>query len=252
MSDAEAKPTTKSSQLSRTKAVVYLLLVLFTAAVGWVAFSGQIHPKWRAGFDVSDEFKEKHDFKGAPEEINKFFRIFSLLEPTHNEAIRTVRETWQPGYEARLIEIFPKVFDHRKGKVAELLKEKTGQDFGNDYRKWQQWLWSQGYAPDADFARFKHYFHRREDQRFGVHFNKELPATIRLDEIRWGGVIRDGIPPLKNSPVITADEAEYLEDSNVVFGVVVNGDARCYPKRILAWHEMFKDTIGGQSVCGVY
>ena len=31
-----------------------------------------------------------------------------------------------------------------------------------------------------------------------------------------------------------------------------NEDARAYPKRILAWHEMFVDTVGGVPVAGVY
>ena len=77
-------------------------------------------------------------------------------------------------------------------------------------------------------------------------------AKIQLNEIRWGGVRRDGIPPLNNPKMLTAAEATYLADSDVVFGIELNGDARAYPKRILAWHEMFKDTIGGESVCGVY
>ena len=38
----------------------------------------------------------------------------------------------------------------------------------------------------------------------------------------------------------------------VVFGIAINGDERAYPKRILAWHEMFKDTIGGEHFTGVY
>ena len=64
--------------------------------------------------------------------------------------------------------------------------------------------------------------------------------------------MRDGIPPLKNPKMLSVAEAKYLGDNDVVFGIKLNGDARCYPKRILAWHEMFKDTIGGESVCGVY
>ena len=50
----------------------------------------------------------------------------------------------------------------------------------------------------------------------------------------------------------TADKASYLEDDHVVFGIQINGDARAYPKRILAWHEMFTDTIGGVPIAGVY
>jgi hypothetical protein len=34
--------------------------------------------------------------------------------------------------------------------------------------------------------------------------------------------------------------------------VVVGEDARAYPKRILAWHEMVKDVVGGVSLNGVY
>ena len=52
--------------------------------------------------------------------------------------------------------------------------------------------------------------------------------------------------------MIPAGEAEYLRDSNVVFGLEVEGDARAYPKRILAWHEMFVDEVGGVPVAGVY
>ena len=73
-----------------------------------------------------------------------------------------------------------------------------------------------------------------------------------MDEIRWGGVRQDGIPPLRDPEMITPTEADYLEEDNIVFGIEINGDARAYPKRILAWHEMFTDTIGGVPIAGVY
>jgi hypothetical protein len=90
------------------------------------------------------------------------------------------------------------------------------------------------------------------DSRFSEYFIDAEKRNIRLDQIQWGGVRRDGIPPLKNPKMLAAADADYLSDSDVVFGIDLNGDARCYPNRILAWHEMFKDTIGGESVCGVY
>jgi hypothetical protein len=37
-----------------------------------------------------------------------------------------------------------------------------------------------------------------------------------------------------------------------VFGVEVSGEASAYPKRILAWHEMVKDQVGGESINGIY
>ena len=52
--------------------------------------------------------------------------------------------------------------------------------------------------------------------------------------------------------MIPAAEADYLEDGNIIFGIALDGDVRAYPKRILAWHEMFKDSIAGEHYTGVY
>jgi len=52
--------------------------------------------------------------------------------------------------------------------------------------------------------------------------------------------------------MISIKAADYLDDDNIVFGIEINGDARAYPKRILAWHEMFTDNIGGVEIAGVY
>ena len=80
------------------------------------------------------------------------------------------------------------------------------------------------------------------------------PATmrIRLEEISWGGVRVDGIPSLDNPTLIPAAQADYLLDDDLVFGVEINGDARAYPLRIMGWHEMFNDVIGGVPVALAY
>ena len=52
--------------------------------------------------------------------------------------------------------------------------------------------------------------------------------------------------------MLPANKASYLADTDVVFGIEVDGDFRAYPKRILAWHEMFTDTIQGVPLAGVY
>jgi hypothetical protein len=90
------------------------------------------------------------------------------------------------------------------------------------------------------------------DDKFAGYFSVDHSSRIRLDEVRWGGVKQDGIPPLRQPNMIAADDADYLQDDNVVFGIKINGDARAYPKRILAWHEMFIDEIGGREYAGVY
>lgn len=52
--------------------------------------------------------------------------------------------------------------------------------------------------------------------------------------------------------MILAKEAKYLGNEDIVFGIEVNGDVRAYPKRIMAWHEMFVDKVGETPVAGVY
>ncbi len=75
---------------------------------------------------------------------------------------------------------------------------------------------------------------------------------IRLEEIAWGGVRVDGIPSLDRPAMIAAADASYLNDDDLVFGVEIDGDSRAYPLRIMGWHEMFNDVIGGVPVALAY
>ena len=166
--------------------------------------------------------------------------------------LRDVDQQWHVSYVPMLLEIGRYLSRSQQAQMISLLEKKTGNRFGTDIDKWMQWNWKQKYDQHPQYADFKSKLYRQIDPRFAEYFQKTDNATIRLDEIRWGGVRRDGIPPLKNPKMLAANDATYLADTDVVFGIELNGDARAYPKRILAWHEMFKDTIGGESVCGVY
>ena len=133
-----------------------------------------------------------------------------------------------------------------------LLEKKSGKTFDGDVNSLYAWLWSVERPVHPDYAEFKKRLYSPIDARFSEYFANQPKTLIRLDEVRWGGVVRDGIPPLKQPKMIAAKDASWLEDENVVFGVAINGDVRAYPKRILAWHEMFKDKIGGLELAGVY
>ena len=52
--------------------------------------------------------------------------------------------------------------------------------------------------------------------------------------------------------MIAAGDADYLRDDDLVFGVEINGDIRAYPLRIMGWHEMFNEVIGGVPVALAY
>ena len=185
----------------------------------------------------------------------------TLLWTRDNEApdvvdaiIDDIDANWSEAYIPMMIEVAvygPSV--RTSGKIFGLLRKYTGQDFGHDHNRWYQWLWNQPEANAPYYADFKANLYENIDPHFGPYFRgRQSSALIRLDEVRWGGVVQDGIPPLREPDMISARKAKYLDDDNIVFGIEINGDARAYPKRILAWHEMFVDTIGGVDIAGVY
>lgn len=186
-------------------------------------------------------------------ESDIYLRLLSPKIVDVNASLNLISENWHAGSTAMIIEAArfarnPQSF----AKIIALAEAKTGQKFGRDVDKWRQWIWKQDYDPHPQYANFKSDLYSKIDPRFAEYFRVTKDSKIRLDEIRWGGVVRDGIPPLKDPKMLAAAEADYLADTDVVFGVELNRDARFYPQRILAWHEMFKDTIGGESVCVVY
>ncbi|MEL6932831.1 MAG: DUF3179 domain-containing (seleno)protein, partial [Pseudomonadota bacterium] len=78
--------------------------------------------------------------------------------------------------------------------------------------------------------------------------NDPEELRIRFEEVTWGGALFDNIPSLDNPALIPAIEADYLLETDLVFGVSINGDTRAYPLRIMGWHEMFNEVIGGVPV----
>mgnify|MGYP006427643973 CR=1 FL=1 len=74
-------------------------------------------------------------------------------------------------------------------------------------------------------------------------------AAEYLDAMQSGGPGKDGIPAIDNPASWSVDRADnYLDDGDIVFGVYHNGEAKAYPQRILVWHELVNDTVGGKSL----
>ncbi|GJM27366.1 MAG: hypothetical protein DHS20C17_00010 [Cyclobacteriaceae bacterium] len=76
--------------------------------------------------------------------------------------------------------------------------------------------------------------------------------SIPTDKIFDGGPGKDGIPALLNPPMITPAEATYLTGNDLVIGYKVGDDIRAYPHKILDWHEIINDDIGGQPLAVTY
>jgi len=65
-------------------------------------------------------------------------------------------------------------------------------------------------------------------------------------------VPKDAIPPLDFPKYVKASEVDFVVGSDLVIGVNINNDARAYPIKILNWHEIVNDKIGGQDVVVTY
>ncbi|HJU43875.1 MAG TPA: DUF3179 domain-containing (seleno)protein [Vicinamibacterales bacterium] len=139
-----------------------------------------------------------------------------------------------------------------RARLLSFLERQTGRRFDPYLRGWREWMWTLPYEPHPDYGRFKGLVYARVDPRMQRFFPPGVKSLIRLDEIDWGGVTVNGIPPLYYPKTVAARDARYLRDSHVVFGIVVGGEARAYPKRILAWHEMAIDNLGGIELTVVY
>jgi len=171
---------------------------------------------------------------------------------TWNEAVKLeLIEKWETGSVPIVLEM---ARFNRGSVIEELFKMmiiETEQSF-DTVKEWENWLWKQEYKPLAGYPEFKSKLYSQIDPRFADYYKNGAKSTIRLDEVVWGGVRKDGIPPLRDPKMISVSKAKYLDDNDIVFGIEVNGEARAYPKRILAWHEMFTDTIQGIPLAGVY
>ena len=127
---------------------------------------------------------------------------------------------------------------------------------GKQRDAWEFWMLWQEAHPETGvmpaFAKIQARLFADIDPNFKVFLDGEKKHEIRLEEITWGGVPKDGIPALTNPRLIPAAAATYLNPTDLVFGVAINGDIRAYPLRIMDWHEMFNDVIGGVPVSLAY
>jgi len=169
------------------------------------------------------------------------------------KALQTLQDNWSPGYSAPLLDILRLSNDAWHNREIKKLIEKKAPEIGTDYFSAVQALWKNKPNHSSYYADFKAHIYKTLDPAFhGYFYQRSQETNIRMDEILWGGVKQDGIPPLRNPKMLPAQEAEYLAEEDIVFALVINGKAMAYPQRILAWHELFTDEIGGQPVAGVY
>jgi hypothetical protein len=131
--------------------------------------------------------------------------------------------------------------------VVACLEGLSGKKLGPHHRYWVEWVGGHGEIhPHDGYRAWKSSLFSRIDLAFGSFLDPGRPLAIRAEEIVWGGVKKDGLPALKSPRAVPLREARSFSDSEVVFGVGFGGQFRAYPQRILDWHEMVNDVVGGQ------
>jgi hypothetical protein len=138
---------------------------------------------------------------------------------------------------------------NERAEALSALAALTGETPGERYHDWVELVGRrEDLVPKPGYPAYKAGLFSRLDPRYGKILAPEAPARIRPQEIVFGGVPVEGIPALDRPACVPAAAAAYLTGSERVFGVSVGGEARAYPLRILDWHEMVNDVVGGEPV----
>lgn len=163
-------------------------------------------------------------------------------------ALKAIEELGNPAAIPALIELLR--FDRLFGlETAPVLERLAGEKVGKDWPAWVEWLQKHDeIRPNQGFVAWKANLFSNIDPGFEEFLYPNVLHRVRIEEIAWGGVTKDGIPSLTNPKHVAPEKATYLTPGELVFGVSINGDHRAYPHRIMDWHEMFNDVVGGKPV----
>jgi hypothetical protein len=77
-------------------------------------------------------------------------------------------------------------------------------------------------------------------------------ALVPESEIHFGGPPKDGIPAIDRPRFVEARASDFLDDRDMLLGIARDGVVRAYPVKILNWHEVVNDIVGGQPVVITY
>ena len=96
-----------------------------------------------------------------------------------------------------------------------------------------------------------------------VDYEPEMPLStvmetngqkhiIPFEKIRGGGPPKDGIPSIDDPVFANISDSNFMDDSDIVIGLEINGDVKAYPLFILVWHEIVNDMVDNTPVAVTY
>jgi hypothetical protein len=185
----------------------------------------------------------------GPEGYAPLRGLFSAFAGERRDAARRLAETRDTTLVPGLVDALFFLPKARRAEALSALEALTGERPGERYHDWVELIGRRAdLRAKEGYAAWKGELFARIDPRYRELFREDAPARLRLEEVVWGGVPLEGIPALDRPRAVPAAQAGYLEDGEQVFGVALRGEQRAYPLRILGWHEMLNDVVGGEPV----
>jgi hypothetical protein len=116
--------------------------------------------------------------------------------------------------------------------------------------------------PPPGYDRWKREIYIAVDATWAPFFD-DAAADVDWRLVTFGGVLADRRPfgsddsclciaALDDPPAEPADSIAWLDDRDLVIGLVVDGQARAYPLHIMEQHELVNDELGGERISLAY
>ena len=165
--------------------------------------------------------------------------------------IRSMGVTEDPAWAPYLLDLriiaVPEVFDELRTAFERISGVEPPDETTSLFLHYGDWMYDARVDPGEDYVVWKSELYSLIDEGFaGLILQVDDP--VLAGQLQWGGTTVGGIPELNDPRTITIDEADYMNDDELTFGAVLNGQARSYPHRILDFHELANDTLGGEPV----
>ena len=126
---------------------------------------------------------------GVDETAFSFISLLFLQDSQLAVPMKYIEANWEPSHIAMALDVLSL---NRRSEVRSwligLMREKTGENLNNDLHVWFNWMWNRPEQRYPHYAQFKSFLYRLIDPKFAEYFSDDRETTIRLDEVRWGGV----------------------------------------------------------------
>ncbi len=175
-------------------------------------------------------------------------RLMSDKQKARRRAAKALA-TAGPATLVPLVDAYFFMRNEARADARQLLEDLSGERLGGRYRDWFLYVGGRDdLTPPPSYVAWKGEVFSRIDPVYRRILGPGTKVRLRLREVQWGGVPLDGIPAIDDPESVPADTARFMRDTDTVFGVRIGGEHRAYPVKVLSWHELLNDTVGGQPI----